>query len=152
MGFFLTHNATHLQVTHQHTLVVLKQKFGVTVSLCSVLNYCASNRLSKLVAKVHKGAREFTLVDQVELGIEFIGQLLEKEFCDTRRSAMCNTDVTFTSHRNRVVKTIGPQVRSGVFSLFCLVLASKMLKYSQASRRMFRITTCIWMHFFSSSR
>jgi hypothetical protein len=114
-GYILAQNAKHLPVRYEQVLAFLKKEFDVTVTLPTVINYCASSHLAKLVAKVRKGSKGFTRVDQTAIAASFVKDLLANGFYGARRSSVCNMDVTFTTHRNRKVTTIGPKGRCDFF-------------------------------------
>ena len=111
LGQFDLHHA----VTSQRILAFLMNEFDVIVFVPTVLDLCASNCASKLLAEAREGVRLFMRVDQARIASSFFEQLPTGGFFDARDSSVCGMTVTITSNGNRKVLLIGPAGRYQFF-------------------------------------
>jgi len=120
VGFVLHCNATHKQLSFEGVRTFLRDQRGVTVTLNTVSSYCHANGLSKQIARLRSGAQA-AINDQqlLTLALEFIDLLESTGFYKCQRSRLCNMDVTFTTRRNIVPKTIAAKGRYVYLVLFC---------------------------------
>ena len=134
-GFILHQNALNNKVTYKALDAFLRAELDVETSPSTLITYVHAGGFSQQVAKVRP--KSDTLVShhqKLALGLAFIDELVASDFFKAARHRVFAIDVTHTSHRKEIHKTIAP--RNGcVFRSFRALFLSFVIDLFLTFRR-----------------